>query len=33
MTPTVQLYAFVSAPLYRYVNGVQLTANWSAAGG
>ena len=31
ITPAVQLYAFVSAPLYRYVNGVQLTANWSAA--
>lgn len=26
-------YAFVSVPVYRYVNGVQLTANWSAAGG
>lgn len=33
ISPTVQVYAFVSAPLYRYVNGVQLTANWSAAGG
>ena len=33
ITPAVQVYAFVAAPLYRYVNGVQLTANWSAAGG
>ena len=32
-TPEVQVYAFVSVPVYRYVNGVQLTANWSAAGG
>jgi hypothetical protein len=32
-TPEVQVYAFVSAPVYRYVNGVQLTSNWSAATG
>ena len=33
VSPSVQLYAFVSAPLYRYVNGVQLTADWAAAAG
>jgi hypothetical protein len=27
---TVQLYGFVQLPLYQYVNGVQLTADWSA---
>lgn len=32
-TPAIQAYGFVAAPLYRYVNGVQLTANWSAAAG
>lgn len=32
-TPAVQLYAFVAVPVYRYVNGVQLTADWSAAAG
>jgi hypothetical protein len=32
-TPAVQVYAFVGVPLYRNVNGVQLTANWSAAAG
>ena len=32
-TPAVQAYAFVAVPVYRYVNGVQLTSNWSAAGG
>lgn len=26
-----ELYAFVQQPLYQYVNGVQLTADWSAA--
>jgi hypothetical protein len=29
----VQLYGFVQVPLYRYVNGVQLTADWSALAG
>ena len=29
----VQLYAFVQAPLYQRVNGVQLTAAWSALAG
>ena len=33
VSPTVQLYGFVAVPVYRYVNGVQLTADWSAAGG
>jgi Putative MetA-pathway of phenol degradation len=33
VTPSVQVYGFVAAPLYRYVNGVQLTADWSAAAG
>ena len=29
-TPRLQLYGFVQLPLYRYVNGTQLTADWSA---
>jgi hypothetical protein len=28
-----QLYAFVQKPLYQHVNGVQLTADWSALAG
>lgn len=32
-TPAVQVYGFVAVPVYRNVNGVQLTANWSAAVG
>lgn len=32
-TPGVQAYGFVGVPVYRNVNGVQLTANWSAAVG
>lgn len=32
-SPAVQVYGFVSLPVYRHVNGVQLTANWSAAAG
>jgi hypothetical protein len=28
-----QLYAFVQAPVYQSVNGVQLTAAWSALAG
>jgi len=27
------VYAFVQVPVYRYVNGVQLTANWAALAG
>ena len=30
LTKTTQVYAFVQKPLYQYVNGVQLTADWSA---
>ncbi len=33
VTPRVQAYAFVQAPIYQSVNGVQLTADWSAAVG
>lgn len=33
VTPRAQLYLFVQQPLYQYVNGVQLTADWSAASG
>lgn len=29
----VQLYAFLQLPLYQYVNGVQLTADWAAVAG
>lgn len=32
-SPTIQAYGFVAVPVYRNVNGVQLTANWSAAAG
>ena len=28
-----QLYGFVQVPIYQYVNGVQLTADWSVAAG
>ena len=30
VTKSTQLYAFVQKPLYQHVNGVQLTADWSA---
>jgi len=33
MTDAVQLYGFVQKPIYQYVNGTQLTADWSAAVG
>ena len=33
ITPNLQLYGFVQLPLYRYVNGTQLTADWSAVAG
>jgi hypothetical protein len=33
ITRAVQVYAFYQQPLYQYVNGVQLTANWAAAAG
>ena len=31
--PSVQLYGFVQLPLYQYVNGVQLAADWAAVAG
>jgi len=33
VTPNAQLYGFVQLPVYQYVNGVQLTADWSLAAG
>ncbi len=33
VTPTAQLYGFVQLPMYQYVNGVQLTADYSVAAG
>ena len=33
VTPKVQLFALVQLPIYQYVNGVQLTANWGATAG
>jgi hypothetical protein len=33
VTPGAQLYGFVQLPLYQYVNGVQLTSDWSATAG
>ena len=30
VTKSTQIYAFVQKPLYQHVNGVQLTADWSA---
>jgi len=33
VTETVQLYGFVQKPLYQYVNGVQLTPDWSVVTG
>ena len=30
LSKTIQLYGFVQLPLYQYVNGVQLVADWSA---
>ena len=32
-TPNVQVYGYVQLPLYQYVNGAQLTADWSAVAG
>lgn len=31
--PRVQLFGFFQKPIYQHVNGVQLTANWSATAG
>lgn len=33
ITPAVQAYTFVQLPIWQYVNGVQLTADWSIAAG
>ncbi len=33
LTQQMQLYGFVQLPLYQYVNGTQLTADWSAVVG
>jgi hypothetical protein len=33
VTASTNLYGFAQVPLYRYVNGVQLTANWSVVVG
>jgi hypothetical protein len=33
VTPSVQLFGIVQLPVYQYVNGVQLTADWGATAG
>jgi hypothetical protein len=33
VSKSAQLYAFAQFPLYQKVNGVQLTADWSALAG
>jgi len=33
LTKNAQIYGFVQKPIYQYVNGVQLTADWSAVVG
>jgi hypothetical protein len=33
LTPALQVYGFLQLPLYQYVNGVQLTADWAVAAG
>lgn len=33
LTDTLQVYGFIQKPVYQYVNGVQLTAEWSAVTG
>lgn len=33
LTKNLQLYGFVQLPLYQYVNGVQLTADWALVAG
>ena len=33
VTKSLQIYGFVQKPIYQYVNGVQLTADWSAVVG
>ena len=31
LTPSIQVYGFLQKPIYQYVNGYQLTPDWSAA--
>jgi hypothetical protein len=33
ISKNVQVYGFLQLPIYQHVNGVQLTADWSALGG
>jgi hypothetical protein len=33
LTPSLQVYGFLQLPIYQYVNGVQLTADWAVAAG
>ena len=33
LTPAVHVYSFVQKPIYQYMNGAQLTSDWSAAVG
>ena len=33
LTPDLDLYGFIQQPVYQRVNGVQLTADWSALAG
>jgi hypothetical protein len=33
LTESLQVYTFLQLPLYQYVNGVQLTADWAAVAG
>jgi hypothetical protein len=33
VTRNAQLFALVQLPVYQYMNGVQLTADWGATGG
>jgi hypothetical protein len=33
LTRSAKLYGFVQLPLYQRVNGIQLTAGWTAAAG
>jgi hypothetical protein len=33
LTQSLHAYGFVQLPLYQYVNGVQLTADWAVAAG
>lgn len=33
ITKNAQVYGFLQKPIYQYVNGVQLTADWAAVVG